>query len=135
MASALYNKGREAVLDSTINLESDTIKIVLVKSTYTFSQAHSALSDVAGAARVATSGALTSKTFTDGVFDAADIVFTAPASGNVVTALILFEDTGVEATSRLLAYLDTGTGLPVTTNGADLTIAWDSGANRIFAWA
>jgi hypothetical protein len=32
----------------------------------------------------------------------------------------------------LIAYIDTATGLPVTPNGGDITIAWDSGANRIF---
>lgn len=34
--------------------------------------------------------------------------------------------------SPLIAYIDTATGLPVTPNGGDITIAWDSGANKIF---
>ena len=30
-------------------------------------------------------------------------------------------------------YIDSGfTGLPVTPNGSDLTIVWDSGSNKIF---
>ena len=33
---------------------------------------------------------------------------------------------------RLIAYIDTGTNLPITPNGGDVTVAWDSGANRIF---
>jgi len=34
--------------------------------------------------------------------------------------------------SPLIAYIDTATGLAVTPNGGDITIAWDSGANKIF---
>ncbi len=34
---------------------------------------------------------------------------------------------------RLVAYIDSATGLPVIPNGGDITITWDSGANRIFA--
>ncbi len=33
---------------------------------------------------------------------------------------------------RLIAYIDTATGMPVTPNGGDITIAWDNGANKIF---
>jgi len=38
----------------------------------------------------------------------------------------------VESTSRLIAWIDTGTNLPVTPNGGDITVQWDAGANRIF---
>jgi len=67
-----------------------------------------------------------------GVADAADIVFTAPPAGDVLEATVIYQDTGVEGTSRLIAYIDTATGLPVTPNGTDITILWDSGANKIF---
>ena len=44
----------------------------------------------------------------------------------------IYQDSGVEATSRLIANIDAATGLPVTPNGTDITVQWDSGANRIF---
>jgi len=32
----------------------------------------------------------------------------------------------------VIAWFDTGTNLPVVPNGGDVTVQWDSGANRIF---
>ena len=57
-------------------------------------------------------------------------VFVHPLS---VEALVIYKDTGNTATSNLIAYIDTGTGLPFTTNGADVDIVFDSGSNKIFA--
>jgi hypothetical protein len=33
---------------------------------------------------------------------------------------------------RLIAWIDTGTNIPVVPNGGDVNITWDSGANKIF---
>jgi hypothetical protein len=33
---------------------------------------------------------------------------------------------------RLIAYIDTATGLPVTPNGQNITVSFDNGSNRIF---
>jgi hypothetical protein len=132
MANRMYDKGREAIAGS-LDLSSATIKGVLVDSgAYTPDTAtHQFLSDVPAGARIATSGALTSKTLTAGVFDAADTVFTA-VSGVQSEYVILYEDTGAAGTSRLIAIIDTATGLPVTPNGGDITVTWDNGANKIF---
>lgn len=133
MANALYNKGREGFLDGNIDWDTNTIKAILVDTgAYTVNlSTHDNLDDVPAGARIATSAALSSKTVTDGVADAADVTFTA-VSGATVEAIILYKDTGVESTSRLISYHDTGTGLPVTPNGGDITVQWDSGANKIF---
>lgn len=131
MASALYEKGREGFLDGSIDWDTDTIKACLVDTgVYTVNLAtHDFLDDLSGI--VATSAALTSKTVTAGVADAADVTFSA-VSGASVEAIVIYKDTGSAATSRLIAYIDTATGLPVTPNGGDISVAWDSGANRIF---
>lgn len=95
---------------------------------------HDNIDDVPVAARVVTiaaAPALASKSVLLGVADAADVTFTA-VTGASVEAIVLFKDTGVETSSRLIAYIDTATGLPVTPNGGDITIAWDNGANKIF---
>lgn len=133
MANALYDKAREAFLSGDLDWDANTIKVILVDvADYTVATAtHQFLSDVPAAARVATSAALASKTTTGGVADAADITFTA-VSGDPCEALVIFQDTGVELTSRLIAYIDTATGLPVIPNGGDITVSWDNGANRIF---
>ncbi|GAI46620.1 unnamed protein product, partial [marine sediment metagenome] len=45
----------------------------------------------------------------------------------------IFKDDGVDdVSSPLIALIDTATGLPVTPNDGDITIAWDNGANKIF---
>lgn len=133
MANALYDKGREKFLTGAVSWSSDNIKTVLVDAAdYTVNlTTHEFLSDVASGGRVATSGNLASKTTTAGVADAADVVFSA-VTGDQSEALVIYKDTGSAATSPLIAYIDTATGLPVTPNGADVTVTWDNGSNKIF---
>lgn len=133
MANALYDKGRKAFMDGGIAILTDDIKVVLVDTaTYTVDLVnHDFLDDIPVGERVATSGNLASKDSTAGVFDADDITFST-VSGDVSEALVIYRDSGAAATSELLAYIDTATGLPVTPNGGDITVTWDSGANKIF---
>lgn len=132
--SGLYDKGREGFLDGSIDWDTDDIRAILIDTAdYTVAlTTHDFLDDVAAGARVAVSGALVSKTVTAGVADAADVTFTG-VTGDSVEAIILYKHTGADATSRLIAWIDTASsGLPVTPNGGDITIQWDAGANRIF---
>jgi len=92
---------------------------------------HEFLSDVGSSARITTPVTLTSKTSTGGAADAADVTFTS-VSGPSIEAIILYRDTGTEATSPLIAYIDTATGLPITPNGGDIIVTWDNGTNKIF---
>lgn len=123
MANALYPKFKEQALQGGVNLSSGNMKAALLDlADYTYAAAHEFLSDVPVAARVATSGNLTSKSFTNGTFDSADFSFAA-VTGGVSEALIVFIDTGTASTSRLIGFYDTGvTGLPVTPNGGDINI-------------
>ena len=133
MANALYGLGREGFLAGDIDWDGDDIRVILVDTAdYTVNiDVHNDLADVPAGARVAVSGALTSKTVTLGVADAADVTFTS-VTGDPSEALVIYQHTGVESTSRLIAYIDTATGLPVTPNGGDITVTWDNGANKIF---
>jgi hypothetical protein len=127
--AGLYDKGREGFLDGSIDWDTDTIKCILLSAGYVANLAtHQFLSDVAAGSRVGTGQTLGSKTVTAGVADAADVTFTA-VSGAAVTAILLWKDTGTEATSRLVAYVD---GVGVTPNGGNITVTWDNGANKIF---
>lgn len=133
MANALYGKGREKFLNGDIDWANDNIKCVLV-DTATYSVAIDTddfLDDISAGERVATSGNLASKTSTLGVADAADVTFST-VTGDQAEALVIYKDTGDAETSPLIAYIDTATGLPITPNGGDITITWDSGANKIF---
>lgn len=119
-----------------IRWAADDIKVVLVdvdpSTGYTFSAAHEFLSSILVADRIATSANLSGKTFAAGVADANDVTFSAVPSSNTVEAFVVYKDSGDAASSSLIAYFDTSTGLPVTTNGGDITIAWDNSGNGIF---
>lgn len=133
MASRVYPKYKEALLNGVVDLRAVDVKAMLVDlDNYTYSASHEFLADVPSAAREEISPALTTKTTTDGVFDADDTSFPA-ATGDPCEAVILFVDTGNEATSRLLTYMDSGTGLPVILNGGTVTLTWPNDATRIFA--
>jgi hypothetical protein len=127
MANAIYPKFKEAILQAAANtdMSGGTVKVALVDTgTYTYSSAHQFLSSLSGV--VGTAQTLGSKTFTNGLFDAADSTFTA-VSGASVEALVIYIDTGSSATSRLVAYIDTGvTGLPVTPSGGNISITWNA---------
>ncbi len=133
MANALYGKGREGFLAGEIDWDTDVIKAILIDAAdYTVNLGtHQFLSDIPAPARVAVSAPITGKTVADGVADADDLTFPAVA-GDPAEALVIYQDTGSEASSRLIAYIDTATGLPVTPNGGDINVAWDNGANKIF---
>lgn len=133
MPNALYDAGRAGFLGGDIDWDANTIKVTLVDSAdYTLNLATDDFyDDVPAAGRVATSSALTSKTTTAGVADAADITFTS-VTGDQSEYLVIWADTTVESTSRLIANIDTATGLPVTPNGGNIDVAWDNGANKIF---
>jgi len=82
-------------------------------------------------ATVGTPQTIGSKTFTNGVFDGADVTFPT-VSGSTVEALVIYIDTGTPTTSPLVAYIDTSvTNLPVTPNGGNITVTWN--ASGIFA--
>lgn len=133
MANALYDFGRQGFLDGSIDFDTDTIYAYLVDTgAYAVNLAtHDFLDDVPVAARIAGPVTLGSKTVAAGVADAADVTFSA-VSGATIEAIVIAKWAGSDATSRLIAYIDTATGLPLTPNGGNVTIAWDNGANRIF---
>jgi hypothetical protein len=132
MANALYPKAKEAFLNGSINMVANTVTIALVDTgVYTFSSAHQFRNDVSNSA-VISSTTLSNKTIANGVFDADDATFSSVTGANC-EALIIFTDTGIQGTSRLVAYIDSATGLPILPNGGDITVAFSSGSSRIFA--
>lgn len=134
MTNALYAKYRQKALEGGVAWLTDNIKAILVDNAdYTVNlSTHEFLSDVPSGAREETSGNLASKSSTLGVADAADVTWAA-AAGDPCESVVIYKDTGSAATSPLIAYIDTATGLPVILNGGDVTVVWDNGSNKIFA--
>lgn len=132
MANAIFPKGKQNLLAGNVDMDANDIRVMLVRSTYSYDGADEFVADL-GAVDNGRTGALTGKTVTDGVFDADDTSLTATAA-NASNALVVFVHTGSDATARLLAYIDTATGLPFTPAASQVVnIAWDAGANKIFA--
>jgi hypothetical protein len=128
MANAIYPKWKEAVIQASANSSlTGTVKAMLIDlADYTYDSTDEFLSDIAGASIVSTSAAILSKTYVNGLFDAGNTAFTA-VTGDQSEALILFIDTGVAGTSRVVAFFDTGvTGLPVTPNGGDINVTFNA---------
>lgn len=88
-------------------------------------------SDLSGV--IALSGPLTTKVVAGGIFDADDTTFLAVAAGSSCSAVVLYKDTGNASTDPLISFHGDLTGLPVTTNGGDITINWDTARNKVFA--
>lgn len=138
MANTAFTPFNEGILDGTISLSVAAIKAVLVRG-YTFSASHKFVSDVVGAGGTlnGASAALTTKTFTGGVFDADDTSVTASASASnhgvlIYQASAVTGGADVAASAqRLIAYDDTGTGLPIQPGTGTVSIAWDNGSSKI----
>lgn len=138
MANTLYDKARQRFLEGQINWNTDTIQVLLIDTgvyTPNFS-GHEFLSDVGTSARIGPGGTqvgvtMTGKATTGGAADAADVTFTS-VSGPSIEAILIYKWTGDQSTSPLIAFIDTGTGLPITPNGGDIIVTWDNGPNKIF---
>lgn len=130
MVNALYDHARESILQADIDWEVDNFKVVGVDATYTPNIAtHQYLSDITGV--VCTSSNLSSKSWTAGVADAADVTFPL-VTGPTIVRWIIYKDTGTAGTSRLVTNHDTAAGLPVIPDGTNITVTWDNGPSRIF---
>lgn len=136
MANLMYEKGRNAFLTGSIiwtgSLGSSSPAVALVASTYTASQfVADVFYNTVPQSAVVASAILANPSASDGVADADDVTFSS-ISGSKVTSVVLYNWTGNTATSRLILYLDTMTGLPVTPNGGNITLTFDSGTCKIF---
>lgn len=125
MANAVYPKWKENAIAGNYSLSAAVVKVLLVDTlSYTYNAAHENLSDISAGARIFTSTALTGKTFTNGTFDAADKTLTA-VTGNQSEALVLYTSGTSSTSSELIAFIDSGTNLPVTPNGGDIIVQWN----------
>ena len=146
MASIIYNRAKKEIMDGTIDLLADTIKAMLVTSSYVadpdndFVDAGGAndpvdheLSGTGYAAGWAGAGrkTLASKTATEddannrAEFLAANLAWTAINAGTAAAVIIFKNGTSDDTTSKLIAYIDSG-GFPIVTNGGDLNITWNA---------
>lgn len=135
MANALYDKGRQNILEANIDWLLDNIKVTSIDEDddAVLLATDDFLDDILAGAREFQSGNLATKTSTDGVADAADLspAFTG-ATGDQFESITVYRDSGSAATSELICNIDTATGLPLTPDGGNIDITWSATADRIF---
>lgn len=131
MADTIYNSFKRDIMNGGIDLDTDTIKVALVTSTYTVDQdAHDNFDDItnevsgtgytAGGATLASVTVTVDNTDNEGVFDAADVTW----STSTITArgAVVYKSTGVASTSKLICFLDFSTDK--TSTAGDFVIQW-----------
>jgi hypothetical protein len=141
MANTLFPSGREGFLDGSLDWDTATQKLFLIRG-YTYDSTDISIADVtASGATIVASGTLSGKTATGGAADANDLTLTAVPPGAACETVIIAQTSGpaggadlATTAQRLLVFIDTGSNssLPVTPNGGDLTFQFDNGANKIF---
>lgn len=137
MANAIFTAAAEGFISGAIDLDTAVIKAAFVRG-YTFDATDVFVSDVVATGTLnGTSAALANKTVTGGVFDADDTTITTTASASN-HGLLLFQSSAVtggadvaQSSQRVIAYYDTGTGLPAQPGTGDTPVSWSSGTNRI----
>lgn len=134
MANALYDLGRQGFLDGSIDWDTDDIRCILLKTGYTVNLAtHQFVSDLTPASYDnGRTAALGTKSVTAGVADAGDTSLTATAAV-ACSWLVIYKYNAADSAARLIAYIDTATGLPLTPGaGGTVNIVFDNGSNKIF---
>lgn len=138
MANGLYKSYKDQLWDGAFDLLATALDVSLIDAGTVDPdvQTHDFYDDLV-TAEVATFADLAGKAIVDTTniiaFDATDVTFTS-VTGATVEDFSIFEDDATDATSSLLVNFDTATGLPLTPNGADVTLQFDSGSNRIMAF-
>lgn len=143
MANQLFDVSREKFLKGEIDWLNDDIFVSMVDTTGVSGiLAYTTMNDFApGKFKAPTDGViagiqLTGKTATSGAANAAGVTFTAVAAdANQLEALIIWtKPSGTTLPSEWIpiAYIDSAVGLPITPNGGDIIVVWDTGGNKIF---
>lgn len=133
MADVIYNSFKAKIMDGSIDLDTDTINVALVTSSYTPDQdAHEDYADItnevsgtgytSGGAALANKAVSIDDTDNEGVFDADDVTW----SSSTITArgAIIYKDSGVAGTSWFICYLDFTSDQ--SSSAGDFTISWNA---------
>jgi len=137
MASGAYSRGVLKVLDGTIDMDTSTLKVMLLKSSYVYDPDHSAVSSLTeitgvsgytggygGAGRKTGTITLTEQTANNRVVVIiGDLTWTTLGTGDTIGgAALIFETGGADSSAIPLAFFDV-TDTP--TNGGDITLDFD----------
>lgn len=75
MANFIYTKCKDALLNGSLNFNTDSIKVLIVNSLYTPNQdLDEFISDIPAGARLVSSSEVSNKTISEGTLDASDVL-------------------------------------------------------------
>jgi hypothetical protein len=134
MADVIFNSFKRDIINGALDLDTDTIKVMLVTSSYTADQdAHTKRSDItnevsgtgysAGGSALANKAVTVDNTDNEGVFDADDVTW----STSTITArgAVLYKSRGgASSADELLCYIDFGSDK--ISSAGNFTITWDA---------
>lgn len=121
----LYNKARQRYLSGVADWAANDMGLALVDANYMFDPTHEFLVQVTSTSRAAEKP-FVGRTAVDGYANGNGVSFTALLWPLPVTQVVVYEDSGDEATSLLVAYYDTVTGFPVDLTGGDYSVLPDA---------
>lgn len=121
MANAIQASFKQALQNKEIDMNTDTIRVAAIDDSYVYSAAHDFFDDVS-ANVLGTPVAVTGATISGGNFNCDDFTISGIAASDVVQGFWFYHWTGVAGTSKLAVWIDTTTGLPLTSTGNNLDV-------------
>lgn len=132
----IYNSFLKALGDGNVSFANDTIRVMAVAETYTFDMDHRTLADVDPAthevtgtnyARIDIAGKTSTQDDLNDLakFDGESISWTAIDTNEKIKGLVVYRHVSDDTDGIPLLFVDSG-GFPINTNGADLTIDWNT---------
>lgn len=132
MANMIYNAFKKNIMNGTIDLDTDTVKVALVTVSYNpIQDDHDFFNDVtneasgdgytAGGAEITSKDVSQDNTDDEGVFDGADVAW----ADSTITArgAVVYKDTGASTTSPLICYFDFGSDQ--SSSSGEFKITWN----------
>ena len=132
MADAIQNTFKQRIMNGSIDLDTDTIKVMLLDNSHTQNvDTHEFIDDVsgdevsgtgytAGGATLSNKAVTVDNTDNEGVIDADDVTW----GSSTITAryAAIYKDTGTPSTSPIIAIIDFGSDK--SSSAGDFTISW-----------
>lgn len=131
MANLVYNVAKERFAAGNLDWDADTIKVMLVNSSYAVDADHNTVSQVTnelagtGYVRKTLANKVVTKntTLDRAELDADDVTWTGISAGTAAAAIVYEDLGGADSGNYLIGFVDIA---DTVTNGSDFTIQWSS---------
>ena len=135
MANALYPLWKQNLLAGTAgqDLDNDTAVdgpfcALIDEAIYTYSPAHQFYNSIPPAAIINTDQRITAPTILNGTFDGNNLIYISVIGPSIEALIVYRHNAGPNTTWPLIMFYDQpGGGLPLTPNGGNITVTWNSG--------